>query len=148
MITGWPNTTNQYNSSSGNNRVQYPSQQPQSQTPQQQQQSQQQTPPVGPVSSTPAPGGIASSQQWVNQQPNRTTPQPTLNAIAHAPPPWDHRYTNQPSPLYPAPGNHQVLYLFNQCFYLESNLHCLYNIFIFHFERRIKTNLIYRISLG
>ncbi|XP_076168877.1 trithorax group protein osa isoform X7 [Ptiloglossa arizonensis] len=104
---GWPNTTNQYNSSSGNNRVQYPSQQPQSQTPQQQQQSQQQTPPVGPVSSTPAPGGIASSQQWVNQQPNRTTPQPTLNAIAHAPPPWDHRYTNQPSPLYPAPGNHQ-----------------------------------------
>lgn len=30
-----------------------------------------------------------------------------MNAIAHAPPPWDHRYSNQPSPLYPAPGNHQ-----------------------------------------
>lgn len=101
---GWPNTTNQYNSTSGNNRVQYPSQQPQSQTQQQQQQSQQQTPQS--ASSTPS-SGLANNQQWGSQQPNRTTPQPTLNAIAHAPPPWDHRYSNQPSPLYPAPGNHQ-----------------------------------------
>ncbi|XP_076222922.1 trithorax group protein osa isoform X8 [Nomia melanderi] len=104
---GWPNTTTQYNSNSGSSRVQYPSQQPQTQTQPQPQQSQQPTPPVGPVAPTPAAGGIASSQQWVNQQPSRTTPQPTLNAIAHAPPPWDHRYSNQPSPLYPAPGNHQ-----------------------------------------
>ncbi|KAF3428626.1 hypothetical protein E2986_01809 [Frieseomelitta varia] len=101
---GWPNTTNQYNSSSGNNRVQYPSQQPQSQSQQQPPQPQPQTPQS--ASSTPSPG-LPSSQQWGSQQPNRTTPQPTLNTIAHAPPPWDHRYTNQPSPLYPAPGNHQ-----------------------------------------
>ncbi|KOX79051.1 Trithorax group protein osa [Melipona quadrifasciata] len=101
---GWPNTTNQYNSSSGNNRVQYPSQQPQSQSQQQQPQPQPQTPQS--ASSTPSPG-LPNSQQWGSQQPNRTTPQPTLNTIAHAPPPWDHRYTNQPSPLYPAPGNHQ-----------------------------------------
>ncbi|KAK9294047.1 hypothetical protein QLX08_011234 [Tetragonisca angustula] len=101
---GWPNTTNQYNSSSGNNRVQYPSQQPQSQSQQQPPQPQPQTPQS--ASSTPSPG-LPNSQQWGSQQPNRTTPQPTLNTIAHAPPPWDHRYTNQPSPLYPAPGNHQ-----------------------------------------
>ncbi|KOC62269.1 Trithorax group protein osa [Habropoda laboriosa] len=101
---GWPNTTNQYNSSSGNSRVQYPSQQPQSQTQQQPPQPQQQT--SQSASSTPSPG-LANSQQWGSQQPNRTTPQPTLNTIAHAPPPWDHRYSNQPSPLYPAPGNHQ-----------------------------------------
>nr|XP_012154536.1 PREDICTED: trithorax group protein osa isoform X4 [Megachile rotundata] len=101
---GWPNTTNQYNSNSGNNRVQYPTQQPQSQTPQQQQQAQQPTPPSASSTSSSA---LASSQQWGSQQPNRATPQPTLNAIAHAPPPWDHRYANQPSPLYPAPGNHQ-----------------------------------------
>ncbi|CAK9815065.1 Trithorax group protein osa [Anthophora plagiata] len=101
---GWPNTTNQYNSSSGNNRVQYPSQQPQSQTQQPPPQPQQQT--SQSASSTPSPG-LSNSQQWGSQQPNRTTPQPTLNAIAHAPPPWDHRYSNQPSPLYPAPGNHQ-----------------------------------------
>ncbi|KAK1124853.1 hypothetical protein K0M31_006207 [Melipona bicolor] len=101
---GWPNTTNQYNSSSGSNRVQYPSQQPQSQSQQQQPQPQPQTPQS--ASSTPSPG-LPNSQQWGSQQPNRTTPQPTLNTIAHAPPPWDHRYTNQPSPLYPAPGNHQ-----------------------------------------
>lgn len=107
LIIGWPNTTNQYNSTSGNNRVQYPSQQPQSQTQQQQQQSQQQT--SQSASSTPS-SGLANNQQWGSQQPNRTTPQPTLNAIAHAPPPWDHRYSNQPSPLYSAPGNHQVIY--------------------------------------
>lgn len=101
---GWPNTTNQYNSNSGNNRVQYPTQQPQSQTPQQQQQAQQPTPPSASSTSSSA---LANSQQWGSQQPNRATPQPTLNTIAHAPPPWDHRYANQPSPLYPAPGNHQ-----------------------------------------
>ncbi|XP_043593849.1 trithorax group protein osa isoform X4 [Bombus pyrosoma] len=101
---GWPNTTNQYNSNSGNNRVQYPSQPPQPQVQQQQPQPQQQTPQS--ASSTPS-SVLPNSQQWGSQQPNRTTPQPTLNAIAHAPPPWDHRYTNQPSPLYPTPGNHQ-----------------------------------------
>ncbi|XP_076648322.1 trithorax group protein osa isoform X5 [Halictus rubicundus] len=105
---GWPNTTNQYNNSSASSRVPYTSQQPQSQSQPPQPPSQQPTPPVGPVSSTPAAGAIASNQQWGSQQPNRTTPQPTLNAIAHAPPPWDHRYSNQPSPLYPAPGNHQT----------------------------------------
>ncbi|XP_011346428.1 trithorax group protein osa isoform X5 [Ooceraea biroi] len=110
---GWPNTTNQYNSSSGNNRVQYPSQQTQSPSQQQQQQQQQQPQPVPQVGSAAPPasvavGGMTSSQQWVaSQQPNRSSSQPPLNTIAHAPPPWDHRYTNQPSPLYPAPGTHQ-----------------------------------------
>ncbi|KAG7205211.1 hypothetical protein KM043_018297 [Ampulex compressa] len=105
---GWPNTTNQYNSSSGNNRVQYPSQQAQSQSSQQPQPQQPPSPQVGSASSTAsAVGAIATSPQWGSQQANRTTSQPTLNTIAHAPSPWEHRYTNQPSPLYPAPGNHQ-----------------------------------------
>ncbi|XP_014485250.1 PREDICTED: trithorax group protein osa isoform X3 [Dinoponera quadriceps] len=106
---GWPNTTNQYNSNSGNNRVQYPSQQTQSPSPQQQQQQQQQASQVvAAAPSAAAVGGMSSSQQWASQQSNRSSTQPSLNAIAHAPPPpWDHRYTNQPSPLYPTPGNHQ-----------------------------------------
>jgi len=112
LSTGWPNTTNQYNSNSGNNRVQYPSQQTQSPSQQQQQQQQQQASQVG--STAPAPTAVSamtSSQQWASQQPNRSSTQPSLNAIAHAPPPpWDHRYTNQPSPLYPTPGNHPVCF--------------------------------------
>lgn len=111
LATGWPNTTNQYNSNSGNNRVQYPSQQ----APSPSQQPPQQPPQVaGSQVVTAAPtapavvGGMASTQQWANQQSNRSPAQPSLNAIAHPPPPWDHRYTNQPSPLYPTPGNHQV----------------------------------------
>ncbi|KAL6436356.1 hypothetical protein ACFW04_004708 [Cataglyphis niger] len=104
---GWPNTTNQYNSNSGNNRVQYPSQQTQSPSQQQQQQQQQQASQVGsPAPTATAVSSMTNSQQWASQQPNRPSSQSSLNTIAHAPPPWDHRYTNQPSPLYPTPGNH------------------------------------------
>ncbi|XP_046823399.1 trithorax group protein osa isoform X2 [Vespa crabro] len=111
-VAGWPSTTSQYNSSSGNNRVQYPNQQNQPQAPQQQQpqqQPQQPPPPVASASSAAsAVGAITSGQQWGSQQPNRTSSQPSLNTIGgHTPPPWDHRYSNQPSPLYPPPGTHQ-----------------------------------------
>lgn len=116
IVAGWPSTTSQYNSSSGNNRVQYPNQQNQPQAPQQQQpqqQPQQPPPPVASASSAAsAVGAIASGQQWGSQQPNRTSSQPSLNTIGHTPPPWDHRYSNQPSPLYPPPGTHQVCLLF------------------------------------
>ncbi|XP_067210941.1 trithorax group protein osa isoform X5 [Linepithema humile] len=105
---GWPNTTNQYNSNSGNNRVQYPSQQTQSPSqPPPQPQPQQGAQVVTPAPAAPAVGAMTNSQQWGSQQPTRSPSQPSLNAIAHAPPPWDHRYTNQPSPLYPTPGSHQ-----------------------------------------
>lgn len=123
VVAGWPSTTSQYNSSSGNNRVQYPNQQNQPQAPQQQQpqqQPQQPPPPVATASSAAsAVGAIASGQQWASQQPNRTTSQPSLNTIGgHTPPPWDHRYSNQPSPLYPPPGTHQVCFFFSFFFYL------------------------------
>ena len=110
FVAGWPNTTNQYNSNSGNNRVQYPSQPAQS--PSQQPQPQPQPPQQGTQVVTAAPTApavnMASNQQWASQSSNRPSCQPPINAIAHPPPPWDHRYTNQPSPLYPTPGNHQV----------------------------------------
>ncbi|XP_066588206.1 trithorax group protein osa [Prorops nasuta] len=103
---GWPNTTNQYNSTSASTRVQYPSQPPQAPS----QPPQPPPPPQVPPAAPTAPGiaSMATSQQWGTQQPNRTPPQPTLNAIAHAPAPWDPRYTNQPSPLYPPPVTHQT----------------------------------------
>jgi len=90
--------------------VQYPSQQTQSPSQQQQQQQQQQQgPQVGSAAPTAsAVAGMTTNQQWASQQSNRSSSQPSLNAITHAPPPWDHRYTNQPSPLYPTPGTHQV----------------------------------------
>jgi len=108
LAAGWPNTTNQYNSNSGNNRVQYPSQpaQPPSQQPQPQP-PQQGTQVVTAAPTAPAVN-MASNQQWASQPSNRSPSQPSINAIAHPPPPWDHRYTNQPSPLYPTPGNHQA----------------------------------------
>ncbi|XP_014604814.1 PREDICTED: trithorax group protein osa isoform X1 [Polistes canadensis] len=111
-VAGWPSTTSQYNSSSGNNRVQYPSQQNQPQAPPQQPPQQPPPQPPPPVvasasSAVSAVGAIASGQQWASQQTNRTSSQPTLNTIGHTPPPWDHRYSNQPSPLYPPPGTHQ-----------------------------------------
>ncbi|KAK2588796.1 hypothetical protein KPH14_001671 [Odynerus spinipes] len=108
---GWPSTTSQYNSSSGNNRVQYPNQQTQPQAPQpqpQQQPPQQPPPPVASAASAAsAVGGITSAQQWGSQPPRTASSQPSLNTIGHTPPPWDHRYSNQPSPLYPPPGTHQ-----------------------------------------
>lgn len=108
LAAGWPNTTNQYNSNSGNNRVQYPSQPAQSPSQQPQPQPPQQGTQVVTAAPTPPVVNMASSQQWASQPSNRSSSQPSLNAIAHPPPPWDHRYTNQPSPLYPTPGNHQV----------------------------------------
>ena len=107
--SGWPGTTNQYNSGSTNNRVQgYPSPQapPQSQQPQPPPPPQPQAAPS--PSASPTVAGMTNSQQWGTPQPARPSSQPSINALPHAPPPWDHRYQNQPSSLYPPPGSHQV----------------------------------------
>ncbi|XP_015594992.1 trithorax group protein osa isoform X2 [Cephus cinctus] len=101
---GWTSTTNQYSSPTASNRVPYPSQQSQQQSQQQQQ------PPQVATAGSPSTGvgGITGGQQWSSQQPPRPSSQPNINAITHAPPPpWDHRYPNQPSPLYPPPSSHQ-----------------------------------------
>ncbi|XP_015120295.1 trithorax group protein osa isoform X2 [Diachasma alloeum] len=122
---------------SANNRVPYPNQQPPPPPTQQQphpphqhqqhpshppHQPHQPHPPQQPPSqaqsvsaNSPSGSGVAmssSNQPWPNlsnQPPARPSSQPSINPLPHAPPPpWDNRYSHQPSTLYPPPGSHQV----------------------------------------
>ncbi|XP_008551461.1 trithorax group protein osa isoform X4 [Microplitis demolitor] len=106
---GWPGATNQYNPGSTNNRVPYPNQQPPPQSPQQPQPPPTQPPTVSANTVSPVVVGNITNNtpQWASQQPARPSSQPSINAIPHAPPPWDNRYSHQPSSLYPSPGSHQ-----------------------------------------
>lgn len=132
-MTGWPGATNQYNPGSANNRVPYPSQQPPPQSPQQPQPPPSQPPTVSANTVSPVVGSINNNTpQWASQQPARPSSQPSINAMPHAPPPWDNRYSHPPSSLYPSPGSHQVratlLVRVIFYFFIISHLYCYYKI--------------------